>query len=224
MSEEKENIQQEQQQTEKELSQNDFQQQQQQQLPVQNIPTPSQAECMAYVKFARYTALAADRLAEALLQMTAKLEDEGILKCGRSSRINRDKKLRLYAINIQKTNTEINDMMKLIPSHPDSEKLISSLFKGIKNFPSNIGGLNNLSEENPILIPDAMNDIFQINAINKETENNQTQGTTIQTTQPEMPQSSEILEPEADKNNGKSVSDPNDSKEAYNSNDDSIQK
>lgn len=97
-------------------------------------PPPTQSECMAFVSFARYTSLAADRLAGALLNMTTKLEDEGILKVDRPTRLKRDKKLRAFGLNIQKTDTEIQDMMKLIPNHPESEQLIRSLFLGVKEF------------------------------------------------------------------------------------------
>lgn len=146
--------------------------QQPQQIPQQtiNAPAPSQAECMAFVKFARYTALAADRLAGALLQMTARLEDEGILKCGRSSRLERDKKLRLYAMNIHKSDSDINDMMKLIPNHPDAEKLINSLFRGVRNIVSNAENLNKLPDENLMEgIPDA--NLMENNIINNNDDN-----------------------------------------------------
>lgn len=147
-------------------------QQQPQQIPQQiiNAPAPSQAECMAFVKFARYTALAADRLAGALLQMTARLEDEGILKCGRSSRLERDKKLRLYAMNIHKSDSDINDMMKLIPNHPDAEKLINSLFRGVRNIVANAENLNKLPDENLMEgIPDA--NLMENNIINNNDDN-----------------------------------------------------
>lgn len=126
---------------------------QQQQQQNQGAPMPSQAERMAFVKFARYTALVADRLAGAMLQMTAKLEDEGILKCGRSSRLERDKKLRLYAMKIHKSDSDISDMMKLIPDHPDAEKLISSLFKGVRNIVASAENLNlnKLPDTNPLI-------------------------------------------------------------------------
>lgn len=159
----------EQQQPQSQSEQNQFQQQPQQSQQSTNIPTPSQAECMAFVKFARYTALTADRLAGALLQMTAKLEDEGILKCGRSSRLERDKKLRLYAMNIQKSDSDINDMMKLIPNHPDAERLIQSLFRGMRSNAPGTDNMSNLTDTNlNENIQDPINSILS----NNDTTNN----------------------------------------------------
>ncbi|OHT00676.1 hypothetical protein TRFO_32589 [Tritrichomonas foetus] len=125
----------------------------------ENQQTTSQAECLAFVKFARYAALTADRLAGALLQMTMKLEDEGILKPGRPSRLERDKKIRAYGIQVQKTDDEIAEMMKLIPNHPDSEKLIQTLFRDMKTISINppsiesLQNLQNVPNPEPLNIP-----------------------------------------------------------------------
>ena len=98
----------------------------------ENRPIPSQAECQALVKFARCVSLTADRLAGSLIEMTTRLEDEGFLKTNRPSRIERDKKIRSLGLEVQKSDDEIKDMMKLISGHPDAEKLVNSLFKDAK--------------------------------------------------------------------------------------------
>jgi hypothetical protein len=86
---------------------------------------------MAFVKWARYTALTADKLAGHILELTAKLEDRGILLPTRPSRFARDKKLRTHGADVAKSDQEIADLVKLIPNHPDAENLVRSLFRDL---------------------------------------------------------------------------------------------
>ena len=60
-------------------------------------------------------------------------------------------------------------MMKLIPNHPDGEKLIQSLFKGIKNINTTIENTNSSLNEND-----------RQQTINNEIENDQIQNETNQ--------------------------------------------
>lgn len=147
-------------------SQTQLQELNQQQQSSANL---TQAEMMEFVKLTRYTSLASGRLTESLIKMTSKLEDEGYLKCDRSSRLNRDKKLRSYTVKLQKSDAEISNMMKLIPNHPDGEKLIQSLFKGIKNINTTIENTNSSLNEND-----------RQQTINNEIENDQIQNETNQ--------------------------------------------
>lgn len=121
-----------------------FQEPKQQQSKVES----TQQERMEFVKLTRYTSLASGRIAESLMKMTSRLEDEGFLRCDRPSRLKRDKKLRQFSMKLQKSDTDINNMMKLIPNHPDGEKMIQSLFKGIRNFSPNAEGSNIPLDEN----------------------------------------------------------------------------
>ena len=117
--------------------------------PQINSTVPTQAEILEFIKFTRCTALATDRLVHSILQMSSKLEEEGILNSGRTSRLDRDKKLRSIKSKLQKSESEIDEMMKLIPNHPDADMMINSLFKGIKSFiNNNTDGLNNPTPDN----------------------------------------------------------------------------
>ena len=87
----------------------------------------TQAERMAIARFARYTAYTAHRMSGKLLALTAKLEELNIIDPNRTSKQERDKKLRKMATDLDKYGGEINEMMKSIPRHPDAENLIRSL-------------------------------------------------------------------------------------------------
>lgn len=87
----------------------------------------SQAERMALVKFARYTAYTADRMATLLLSLSTQLEEAGVIKANRPSRIERDRRLKKQASEAAKMDQDIAKMMKLIPEHPDAENLIKTL-------------------------------------------------------------------------------------------------
>jgi hypothetical protein len=93
--------------------------------------TPSQAECLTFVKFARYTALTADRLAGALVSLTERLEDVGVIDPNRTSRLLRDQKLRSHTAKVAKSDQAVTDLLKLLPHHPDGEQLIQSLFQDL---------------------------------------------------------------------------------------------
>jgi hypothetical protein len=92
---------------------------------------PSQADCLTFVKFARYTALTADRLAGALVGLTERLEESGLLDANRASRVSRDQKLRTHAAKVAKSDQAVTDLLKLLPHHPDGEQLIQSLFRDL---------------------------------------------------------------------------------------------
>jgi hypothetical protein len=97
-----------------------------------SAPTaPSQAECLTFVKFARYTALTADRLAGALVSLTERLEEVGVIDPNRVSRVSRDQKLRGHAVKVVKSDQAVTDLLKLLPHHPDGEQLIQSLFQDL---------------------------------------------------------------------------------------------
>jgi hypothetical protein len=87
---------------------------------------------MALVKFARYTALTADKLVGTILSLTSKLEESGVLQSNRASRAIRDAKMRQYAADMAKSDQDVAEMMKLIPDHPDSENLVRSLFRDLR--------------------------------------------------------------------------------------------
>jgi hypothetical protein len=93
---------------------------------------PSQAERLAFVKFARYTALTADKLSGALLALSEKLELGGFLDPNRASRISRDQKLKSHMHKVSKSGQAVSDLLKLIPDHPDGESLIRSLFQDLQ--------------------------------------------------------------------------------------------
>ena len=87
----------------------------------------SQAERMAIVKFARYTAYTADKMASILMSLATQLEEAGVIKANRPSRAERDRKLRKQSNEAAKLDQEIAKMMRLIPEHPDAENLLRSL-------------------------------------------------------------------------------------------------
>ena len=82
---------------------------------------------MALVKFARYTAYTADRMATLFLSLSTQLEEAGVIKANRPSRIERDRRLKKQASEAAKMDQDIAKMMKLIPEHPDAENLIKTL-------------------------------------------------------------------------------------------------
>jgi hypothetical protein len=89
---------------------------------------PSQAERIAFVKFARYTALTADKLSGALIALSEKLESAGISDPNRASRISRDQQLKAHMHKVFKSDQTVNDLLKLMPDHPDGESLVRFLF------------------------------------------------------------------------------------------------
>lgn len=93
---------------------------------------PSQAERLAVVKFARYTALTADKMAGILLGLTTQLEEIGILHPNRQSKAERDRKMNKHACDVAKSDQEVGDMLRLIPNHPDAEELIQALLGDIR--------------------------------------------------------------------------------------------
>jgi hypothetical protein len=96
-----------------------------------STPEPSQAECLAFVKFARYTAITADRLAGALLTLSERLEEANLLDPNRPSRLARDEKLRSHEREVANTDHAVADLLKLLPNHPDGESLVESLFQDL---------------------------------------------------------------------------------------------
>ena len=108
----------------------------------------TQQEKMNFVKFSRYNIVAADKIASVLLDLTEKLENIGFLSDKRASRQVRDKKLRSILVQHRQSNIDLTEMMNYIPFHPDSEKIVNSLFQDldVPRFTQ-----VNLSEKNPLM-------------------------------------------------------------------------
>ena len=94
---------------------------------------PSQAERLAFVKFARCTALAADRLCGSLLELTKRLENAQIIDSNRPSKKDRDNKMSKNQKNLQYVEEDVNNLMNQIAEKtPDAEKIVESLFRDVK--------------------------------------------------------------------------------------------
>ena len=91
----------------------------------------TQKEKMSYVKFARNNIVAADDMASILLDLRQQLESIGLLSKNRLSKQKRDLKLESIASQRLQSDIDVQEMMNFIPSHPDSERIINSLFKNI---------------------------------------------------------------------------------------------
>lgn len=92
----------------------------------------SQGEYLTTVRFARYTAVTADKLSNMLLNLTTKLEQAGILDSKRSSRLDRDTKLKKMAIDVTKSNCEVSELIRRIPGHPQADEIIHALLADIR--------------------------------------------------------------------------------------------
>ena len=91
----------------------------------------TQQEKMEFVKFSRYNEVASDNIASVLLDLTEKLENIGFLSDKRPSKQIRDKKLRSILLQHRQSSMDVFEMMNFIPGHPDSEKLVNSLFQDL---------------------------------------------------------------------------------------------
>ena len=92
----------------------------------------SQCECLTAVKFARYTAVTADKLSKMMLNLTTKLEQAGIIDPKRISRAERDAKLKKMSLDVTKSNYEITELIRRIPAHPQANQIIHALLDDIK--------------------------------------------------------------------------------------------
>jgi hypothetical protein len=101
--------------------------------PAESDPdvTVSQAERLAFVKFARYTALTADKLAASLTALTESLETAGVLDPARPSRSHRVHSLRQHVALVEKSDHAVAESIAKLPDHPDGEALVSSLLQGL---------------------------------------------------------------------------------------------
>jgi len=92
---------------------------------------PTQEEKMAMVKYARHTALAADRICGSLLGMAKRLEEAKIIDSARKSKSERNKKLKGNYQEISVSDEEITKLMKKIQDNPDAESIVASLFRDL---------------------------------------------------------------------------------------------
>ena len=91
---------------------------------------PSQAERLAFVKFARSSAVAADKLCATLYALTQKLEEQKLIDPNRPSKRERDNKLRKNARELAASDEQIDKLVKQISEkNSDAEKIVASLFR-----------------------------------------------------------------------------------------------
>ena len=91
---------------------------------------PSQSERLAFVKFARCSALAADKLCGTLYALTQRLEEENLIDPNRPSKKVRDNKLRTNAREVAASDEDIEKLVKQISEkNADAEKIVASLFR-----------------------------------------------------------------------------------------------
>ena len=93
---------------------------------------PTESERLAFVKFARHTALAADKLCGSLLSMSQKLEEAKIIDPSRKTKSERDKKLKNNHSLVSISNEEISKLISQIQDNPDAESIILSLFRDLE--------------------------------------------------------------------------------------------
>ncbi|EAY09118.1 hypothetical protein TVAG_230780 [Trichomonas vaginalis G3] len=92
----------------------------------------SEPERQAFVKFARHTAVATDRLCGALIKLTQSLEEAKIIDPERPSKLERDKKLTKTYKDFDIPAEEVASLMEKLVNNPDAEKIISSLYRDYK--------------------------------------------------------------------------------------------
>ena len=91
---------------------------------------PNEKERIAFLKFARNGALAADKLTSALCALTQRLEEENIIDPNRPSKKQRDAKMRTNAKEFAVPNDAIDKLVNEIHhTNPDAEKIVASLFR-----------------------------------------------------------------------------------------------
>lgn len=91
----------------------------------------SESEQQKVLKFARYTALAADKLCNELIQLSEKLEESGIISPDRPTK----KTMRNQIKNSKKKSDsdvkKVTEIYESIKDHPDAEAIVASLFRDL---------------------------------------------------------------------------------------------
>lgn len=91
----------------------------------------SESDQQKVLQFARYTALAADKLFSELFQLSDKLEEAGIIPADRPTK----KVLKNQLKNNRKKNevdaNKVKEIYESIKDHPDAEAIVASLFRDL---------------------------------------------------------------------------------------------
>ena len=91
---------------------------------------PSQSERLAFVKFARSSAVAADKLCGTIMALTQRLEEQNIIDPNRPTKRERDIKLRKNSRDLAASDEDIDKLVKQISEkNADAEKIVASLFR-----------------------------------------------------------------------------------------------
>lgn len=92
----------------------------------------TEPERQAFVKFARHTAVSADKLCGALIKLTQSLEEAKIIDPERPTKQERDKKLTKSYHDFDVPAEEVASLMSKLVNNPDAEKIVSSLYRDYK--------------------------------------------------------------------------------------------
>ena len=93
---------------------------------------PSQSEKLAFLKFARSSAVAADKLCGSVLALSQRLEELNIIDPNRQTKKTRDNQLKKTARELAVSDETIEKLVKEISEkNADAEKIVASLFRDV---------------------------------------------------------------------------------------------